>query len=203
MNNSTKRNQCDGCQAGVPLEDGKHRMGRPGGYPDLMSCTAHLYGAPQVQPVAWAIFDGAWISDHTADPNRAEQWAEDGKNVIALFAMPVQQPVSAFARDVLAERQRQILQEGFSPNHDAEHRGGELALAATCYADEAVTQICQPEREPCLTQLVPGWWPFEPSWWKPSLDVRKNLVKATALLLAQGDAIDLQIDIELEGRPHG
>ncbi|MBI7981269.1 hypothetical protein JEY27_31990, partial [Pseudomonas aeruginosa] len=147
MNKGTKRNQCDGCQAGVPLENGKHRMGRPGGYPDLMSCTAHLYGAPQVQPVAWAIFDGAWISDHTADPNRAEQWAEDGKNVIALFAMPVQQPVSAFARDVLAERQRQIRQEGFSPDHDAEHRGGELALAATCYADEAVTQICQPERE--------------------------------------------------------
>ncbi|HCL3227142.1 TPA: hypothetical protein N2A18_006401 [Pseudomonas aeruginosa] len=111
--------------------------------------------------------------------------------------------LSPFARDVLIERQRQIRQEGFSPDHDAEHRGGELALAATCYADEAVTQICQPEREPCLTQLVPGWWPFEPSWWKPSLDARKNLVKATALLLAQGDAIDLQIDIELEGRPHG
>lgn len=107
--------------------------------------------------------------------------------------------LSPFARDVLIERQRQILQEGFSPNHDAEHRGGELALAATCYADEAVTQICQPEREPCLTQLVPGWWPFEPSWWKPSLDARKNLVKATALLLAQGDAIDLQIDIEPGG----
>lgn len=53
MNNDTQRNQCDGCQAGVPLENGKHRMGRPGGYPDLMSCTAHLYGAPQVQPVAW------------------------------------------------------------------------------------------------------------------------------------------------------
>lgn len=52
MNKGTKRNQCDGCQAGVPLENGKHRMGRPGGYPDLMSCTAHLYGAPQVQPVA-------------------------------------------------------------------------------------------------------------------------------------------------------
>lgn len=44
MNKGTKRNQCDGCQAGVPLENGKHRMGRPGGYPDLMSCTAHLYG---------------------------------------------------------------------------------------------------------------------------------------------------------------
>ena len=37
-------NQCDGCQAGKPLENGnRHRMGREGGYPDLMSCTAKLY----------------------------------------------------------------------------------------------------------------------------------------------------------------
>jgi hypothetical protein len=37
-------NQCDGCQAGKPLENGnRHRMGREGGYPDFMSCTAKLY----------------------------------------------------------------------------------------------------------------------------------------------------------------
>lgn len=37
------RNQCDGCQAGIPVENGAHRMGKPGGYPDLMGCTAKLY----------------------------------------------------------------------------------------------------------------------------------------------------------------
>ena len=37
------RNQCDGCQAGIPLINGTHRMGREGGYPDLMGCTAKLY----------------------------------------------------------------------------------------------------------------------------------------------------------------
>lgn len=37
------RNQCDGCQAGIPLVNGAHRMGKPGGYPDTMSCTAKLY----------------------------------------------------------------------------------------------------------------------------------------------------------------
>lgn len=39
------RNQCDGCQAGIPLENGSHRMGKPGGYSDRMSCTAHMYSA--------------------------------------------------------------------------------------------------------------------------------------------------------------
>ena len=38
-----KRNQCDGCQAGIPVVNGAHRMGKPGGYPDTMSCTAKLY----------------------------------------------------------------------------------------------------------------------------------------------------------------
>lgn len=36
-------NQCDGCQAGIPVVNGAHRMGKPGVYPDTMSCTAKLY----------------------------------------------------------------------------------------------------------------------------------------------------------------
>ncbi|AIG00883.1 MULTISPECIES: hypothetical protein [Pseudomonas] len=36
-------NQCDGCQAGIPVVNGAHRMGKPGGYPDLIGCTAKLY----------------------------------------------------------------------------------------------------------------------------------------------------------------
>ncbi|WP_325437586.1 hypothetical protein [Pseudomonas nitroreducens] len=42
-----QRNQCDGCQAGIPLIDGAHRMGRPGGYPDLMSCQKERYKHPE------------------------------------------------------------------------------------------------------------------------------------------------------------
>lgn len=38
-----QRNQCDGCQAGVPVVNGAHRMGKPGGYADTMSCTAKMY----------------------------------------------------------------------------------------------------------------------------------------------------------------
>lgn len=42
-----ERNQCDGCQAGIPLVDGAHRMGRPGGYPDLMRCQKERYEHPE------------------------------------------------------------------------------------------------------------------------------------------------------------
>lgn len=38
-----ERNQCDGCQAGIPVVNGAHRMGKPDGYPDTMSCTAKMY----------------------------------------------------------------------------------------------------------------------------------------------------------------
>lgn len=42
------KNQCDGCNAGIPVANGVHRMGRDGGYPDLMGCTAKLYAADPV-----------------------------------------------------------------------------------------------------------------------------------------------------------
>ncbi len=35
---------------------------------------------------------------------------------------------------IAAERQRQIEQEGWTPEHDDEHEDGSLALAAVCYA---------------------------------------------------------------------
>jgi hypothetical protein len=43
-------NQCDGCRAGIALINGTHRMGREGGYPDLMGCTANLYLKQHVTP---------------------------------------------------------------------------------------------------------------------------------------------------------
>lgn len=43
------RNQCDGCQAGIPIVNGAHRMGRPGGYTDAMSCQASRYESAPVE----------------------------------------------------------------------------------------------------------------------------------------------------------
>jgi hypothetical protein len=39
----SKINQCDGCQAGIPLINGTHRMGEPDGYANKIKCTADLY----------------------------------------------------------------------------------------------------------------------------------------------------------------
>ncbi|MDH0290617.1 hypothetical protein N7414_15945 [Pseudomonas sp. GD04087] len=99
--------------------------------------------------------------------------------------------------DVLAERQRQIHVEGFSLEHDDEHHKGELAIAAACYAEEAFCQLQDPDRLPEISQIVPSLWPWEPSWWKPSLDARKNLVKASALTMAAIGVIDRAIEREL------
>ena len=80
------------------------------------------------------------------------------------------------ARDVLAERRRQVKVEGWTPKHDDEHGNGEMALAAAAYAVVARTDAGPRE--------APAWWPWDPEWWKPR-DERRNLVRAAALLLAE------------------
>jgi hypothetical protein len=85
---------------------------------------------------------------------------------------------TAAARDVLAERQRQVSAEGWTPEHDDKYPPGELAKAAACYAIH----------EPDFTH-VPSFWPWGASWWKPT-DSRRNLVKAGALILAELERLD-------------
>jgi hypothetical protein len=90
------------------------------------------------------------------------------------------------AKDVLAERQRQIEEEGWTPEHDDGHPYGELGMAAACYAVEASSNITL-DHDLCG---APPEWPWEPKWWKPSVDPRRNLVKAAALLLAEIERLD-------------
>ncbi|MGP1629956.1 MAG: hypothetical protein ACTS8S_00545 [Giesbergeria sp.] len=83
------------------------------------------------------------------------------------------------ARDVLAERQRQISAEGWTPEHDDEHYLGELSQAAACYASQAFGNYG-----------LPTYWPWAAKWWKPSKDPRRNLIKAGALILAEIERMD-------------
>lgn len=87
-------------------------------------------------------------------------------------------PLSQAARDVLAERQRQIDGEGFAPREDR-WRGADLAAAAGCYA------LFGNNSEYGGQKFCPAWWPFSVNWWKPVAQCRyRTLVKAGALLLA-------------------
>jgi hypothetical protein len=93
----------------------------------------------------------------------------------------VEEVRSDAARDVLAERRRQVEREGWTPEHDDKHSTGEMAAAAACYAlhTEPVGNVGDYLR----------FWPWDSKWWKPR-DKRRNLVKAAALILADIERID-------------
>lgn len=89
------------------------------------------------------------------------------------------------------ERERQVSQEGWTAEHDRAHVGGELVKAADCYIYAAVaagTQRIESLMEvPCANGPWGPSWPWHKSWWKPSKDPVRNLVKAAALAAAEID----------------
>jgi hypothetical protein len=83
---------------------------------------------------------------------------------------------------IAAERARQQRVEGWTPAHDDTHDKGEMLDAAACYA--AVVKF------PALIRRgSPSTWPWALSWWKPSDDPIRNLVKAGALIAAEIDRL--------------
>jgi hypothetical protein len=107
-------------------------------------------------------------------PTLAERWNRRAPSTTPAAEV---KPLSAAARDVLAEQERQMAVEGWAPEHDDEHGDGELAIAAECYALHAADGNCR------------GLWPWDFRWWKPRTP-RRDLVKAGALILAELDRID-------------
>ena len=110
---------------------------------------------------------------------------EQARSALAAAGGAAQEPVnqlveSKAAQDVLAERRRQVEAEGWTPEHDDEHDQHMLATAGACYALYWMNESGKP---------LPIW-PWQASWWKPSADPRRNLVKAGALLLAEIERID-------------
>jgi hypothetical protein len=95
-------------------------------------------------------------------------------------ALHIRRPMSPFVQAVIAERVRQIEGEGWDHVHDDAHATGELARAGASYAIHAGA-----EKAPQL----PVYWPWSPEWWKPA-GFRRDLVKACALIIAEGDKFD-------------
>jgi len=86
------------------------------------------------------------------------------------------------ARDVLAERRRQIEAEGWTPEHDDKHVSGHLVQAARCYLLHGRGGLAP-------MQTAPVVWPWDARWWKPT-GRRRDLVKAAALILAEIERMD-------------
>lgn len=85
--------------------------------------------------------------------------------------------------DVLAERVRQVQEEGWTAEHeDRNNAPGDLSRAAACYSLAAAG--CSND-----DAAIQRFWPWLDSWWKPTND-RRNLVKAGALVIAEIERMD-------------
>lgn len=92
-------------------------------------------------------------------------------------------------KSVLAERQRQVDEEGWTALHDDEHAYGELSRAAAVYclcSDKPpvpgdVSEVHQSRKWDfnILKAIWPSGWVFNPK------DRRSNLIRAAALILAE------------------
>ncbi len=87
---------------------------------------------------------------------------------------------------IAEERERQINEEGWTPEHDDAHSHGELELAAASYAALAGGMAKFPKTD-IKTIKPPRQWPWDEEWWKPADNKIRNLVKAGALLAAAID----------------
>jgi hypothetical protein len=90
--------------------------------------------------------------------------------------------------DILAERRRQVDEEGWTADHDDEIHAGELAAAAASYALNAADQL-HPLSRGAGGNEQPAIWPWASDWWKPTAP-RRDLIKAAALLIAQIESLD-------------
>lgn len=135
------------------------------GYPDYLTHAAGDALHAHIEQLILRCIPGGSICDpqQVADALRGWAYTQDvvpGSSVLV-------------AIDVIAERRRQVMVEGFTPASDdrKSEYGRELAAAAACYA------IAGPHSP------MPDGWPWSAVWWKPA-SRRRNRVKAAALLLA-------------------
>ncbi|MDI3943768.1 hypothetical protein QK430_27310 [Pseudomonas aeruginosa] len=148
----------------------------------IKSCVKASEDADQAQhsvPEGWRLVPVEQLLNMMSDKDHDTRIMAERQLLAVLAAAPGTEVPQAWL-DVQAERRRQVTAEGWTPEHDDEHNGGELADAAACYALWA-------------GGINPGnwreFWPWAPEWLKHS-EPRRMLVKAGALILAEIERLD-------------
>lgn len=96
------------------------------------------------------------------------------------------EPAGPGAWQILQERIRQVVAEGYDASHDDEHGEGELVDAAVMYCRVAAAQVS----ERSAYEIAPeARWPWDSASWKPADDPVWNLVRAGALIAAEIDRL--------------
>ena len=101
-------------------------------------------------------------------------------------------PVVTGIGKIVVERQRQVIEKGYTPEHDAQHDVHDLLKAADAYMNFAVnadTNRGYPEVFSQLRDLAGTGWPWEKDSFKP-VDVETALIKAGAMIAAALDHIE-------------
>ena len=92
---------------------------------------------------------------------------------------------------IAAERRRQVIQEGYTPDHDRMHVNGELANAAACYATTQPALRQHMKMKIKDDEEVPVLWPFAARYYKPTPKDRiRQLAKAGAFIAAEIDRLN-------------
>lgn len=87
---------------------------------------------------------------------------------------------------IAEERQRQIEEEGWTPEHDDEHTTGEIAIAGATYAMRPIINEVMLKDDG-----IPHLWPWDGNWYKPTPENRvRELQKAGALIAAEIDRLN-------------
>ena len=81
---------------------------------------------------------------------------------------------------IAMERQRQVVEEGWTPDHDDQHKHGEMCAAAAVYA-------FTPKQR--FQVHASQFWPWDMAWFKPGNRIRE-LQKAGALIAAEIDRLN-------------
>lgn len=112
----------------------------------------------------------------------------------AILPRDAESAVPVVLLEIAAERRRQVEAEGWTPDRDDMYEDGSLAMAAAAYAVHAADPRAQLDLSVGRLGrfLQAGWvnlwlllWPpsWDPAWFKPTTP-RRDLVKATALMVA-------------------
>jgi hypothetical protein len=193
-----------GCHADDCEQPGHHPPSDPPTDPDLdemsltTEATARFYWHQAIEYVRMRVRQSSTEPQPVIWPGEVDDILDDAEQRVllatALAALPAPSADAGGrtgAELIVAERQRQIDEEGYDAAHDSGH-ADELAAAAATYAIASPRTYDMAYGATTVhVELGVGLWPWDRRWWKPTPDDRiRELVKAGALIAAAIDALE-------------
>lgn len=99
--------------------------------------------------------------------------------------------MNKYAQLMAEERERQISEEGWSPEHDDEHVNGELANVAACFSATNELYLYSKHSDGLHNMTACHLYPWEDKYYKKASKNRKQqLIVAGALIIAELERLE-------------